>query len=72
MIIQYLFENDTIFILSQFNSLKHQLSTQRYDPSATAHVVRKTQRRWWLSELLYQIVLQLLRFLDASDVRTTG
>jgi hypothetical protein len=25
----------------QFNSLKHQLSTQRYEPSTTAHVVRK-------------------------------
>jgi hypothetical protein len=23
------------------NSLKHQLSTQRYEPSTTAHVVRK-------------------------------
>jgi hypothetical protein len=28
-------------ILLQFNALKHQLSTQRYEPPTIAHVVRK-------------------------------
>jgi hypothetical protein len=45
---------------------------QRYEPSTTAHVVRSYKMRWWLSELLYQIVHQLLRCLDASDVWTSG
>jgi hypothetical protein len=40
--------NYTIYIRKKYNictiaifALKHQLSTQRYEPSATAHVVRK-------------------------------
>jgi hypothetical protein len=37
----YNFQNNTIYILLQFNALKHQLKTQRYEPSTTAHVVRK-------------------------------
>jgi hypothetical protein len=37
----YIFINNTIYILLQFNVLKHQLSTQRYELSTTAHVVRK-------------------------------
>jgi hypothetical protein len=55
-IIQYIFVNNKIYILLQFNALKHQLSTQCYEPSTTAHVVRKLLRRWWLSELLYQLI----------------
>jgi hypothetical protein len=43
MIIQYIFVNNKIYILLQFNASKHQLSTQRYEPSMTAHVVRKLQ-----------------------------
>jgi hypothetical protein len=38
---QYLFVNNTINILLQFDALKHQLSTQCYEPSNTAHMVRK-------------------------------
>jgi hypothetical protein len=30
-------------MLLQFNALKHQFSTQRYEPSTTAHEVRKLQ-----------------------------
>jgi hypothetical protein len=37
----YIFVNNTIYILLQFNALKHQLSTQYYEPSTTAHMVRK-------------------------------
>jgi hypothetical protein len=35
--------NYAIYILLQINILKHQLSTQRYEPSTIAHVVRKLQ-----------------------------
>jgi hypothetical protein len=37
----YIFVNSKIYTLLQFNALKHQLSMQRYEPSATAHMVRK-------------------------------
>jgi hypothetical protein len=38
---QYTFVNNTIKILLQFDALKHQLSTQHYEPSTTTHVVRE-------------------------------
>jgi hypothetical protein len=41
IIVQYIFVNNAVRILMQFNALKHQLSTQRYEPSTTAHVVKK-------------------------------
>jgi hypothetical protein len=41
IIIQYIFVNNTIYILLQLNTLKHQLSMQCYEPSTTTHVVRK-------------------------------
>jgi hypothetical protein len=37
----YIFVNNAIYILLKFNALKNQLSTQCYEPSTTAHVVRK-------------------------------
>jgi hypothetical protein len=72
IIIQYIFVNNTIYILLQFNALKRQLSTQCYEPSTTAHVVGKLLMVVVVLELLYQIVLQLLRCLDASNVWATG
>jgi hypothetical protein len=41
MLMMMIFVNNTIYILLQFNALKHQLSTQRCEPSTTAHMVRK-------------------------------
>jgi hypothetical protein len=37
----YIFVNNTLYILLQFNALKRQLSTQHYELSTTTHMVRK-------------------------------
>jgi hypothetical protein len=70
--IQYIFVNNTIYILLQFNALKHQLSTQSYESSTTSHMVRKLLTVVVAFGATIPIILQLLRCLDASDVWTSG